>query len=201
MSAGKDITPARLEAFSDGVIAVIITIMVLELKVPEHDSLEALMGQWHTFVAYALSFLLVAEYWMNHQLLFHMIRRVDTRTLWTNLLLLFTISLIPLFTGFMSEHQMSPFSTAAYSAYMVVCSFSFLLLFLAISRHFEGEGEEARCKRRAGIMKSAAAIALYGLAVPVALYQPFAALALNFMVGGLYFVPTAWLERKENPKG
>ncbi|MBI1216249.1 MAG: DUF1211 domain-containing protein [Alphaproteobacteria bacterium] len=191
----RDIAPGRLEAFSDGVIAIIITIMVLELKVPHRDTLESLLDQWPVFLSYALSFVMVAEYWMNHQLLFHLVKKVDNRILWSNLLLLFSISLIPFFTGFMGENHISPFSTAAYSGWMLVCSLSFMVMFLSVARHF-GRGEEARCMRRAGIIKNAVATLLYVLAVPAAYVYPALSLCLNVAVAMMYFLPNSWLEKK-----
>ena len=195
----KEITPARLEAFSDGVIAIIITIMVLELKVPHHDTLEGFLEQWPVFVSYALSYVMVAEYWMNHRLLFHVVRKVDNRILWTNLLMLFAMSLIPFFTAFMGENHFSAFSTAAYSAYMLFCAVAFNILFLALSRHFGAETEEARCLRKAGLVKSLVAILVYALAVPAAFLSPALSICMNIVVATLYFLPNSWMEKK--PKG
>ncbi|TAL27094.1 MAG: DUF1211 domain-containing protein [Alphaproteobacteria bacterium] len=197
MANTEKITSTRLEAFSDGVIAIIITIMVLELKIPRQDTLEGLLAQWPIFVSYFLSFILVAEYWMNHHLLFHLIRHVDNRLLWSNLLVLFCISLIPFFTGFMGENHISAFSVAAYSAWSMVCAISFMVLLTAVFRHVDMQEEDKRCLRQAAILKCIIAIALYGLAVAAAPYSPMAALALNFIVAVLYFLPTTWLEKKE----
>ena len=198
-NAAREITPSRLEAFSDGVIAIIITIMVLELKVPHHDTLEGFLEQWPVFLSYALSYVMVAEYWMNHHLLFHLVRKVDNRILWSNLLMLFAMSLIPFFTAFMGENHFSAFSTAAYSAYMMCCSIAFNILFLALFRHFGAKTEEARCLRRAGLFKSLTAIAVYALAVPAAFLSPLLSLGMNIFVATIYFLPTSWMEKK--PKG
>jgi uncharacterized membrane protein len=195
-AAKEKITPTRLEAFSDGVIAIIITIMVLELKVPHHDTFADLAAQWPVFVSYALSFLLVAEYWMNHHMLFHLIRHVGDRLLWSNLLVLFCISLIPFFTGFMGENHISAFSVAAYSAWCLVCAISFMILLTAAFRHVDMKEEDKRCLRQAAILKCGIAITLYGIAVLVAPYSPMTALALNFVVAVLYFLPNTWLERE-----
>jgi uncharacterized membrane protein len=192
----RDITPARLEAFSDGVIAIIITIMVLELKVPHRDTWDSLLAQWPVFMSYGLSFLLVAEYWMNHHQLFHLLSRVGTRILWSNLLLLFCISLIPFFTGFMGENHISAFSTAAYSAWCLVCAVAFFILLQAIFRRVNIEEEEKRCLWRAMLIRCFSAQALYAAATVTALYSPSAALALNFVVAALYFIPNAWMEKK-----
>ena len=193
---GRDLTPTRLEAFSDGVIAIIITIMVLELKIPHEETLEALMAQWHVFVSYFLSFLLVAEYWLNHHMLFHLIKRVDNRILWSNLLLLFTTSLIPFFTGYMGENQISSFTIAAYSFWCFVCAVSFFVLITAIFRHVDMNDEEKRCMRRAALAKVFVAMGLYLLACFISFKSPYAALGLNFIVAAMYFLPNAWLEKK-----
>ncbi|MEZ0225392.1 MAG: TMEM175 family protein [Alphaproteobacteria bacterium] len=198
MAAAKEkITPTRLEAFSDGVIAIIITIMVLELKVPHQDTLAGLAAQWPIFISYALSFLLVAEYWMNHHMLFHLIRHVGDRLLWSNLLVLFCISLIPFFTGFMGENHISAFSVAAYSAWAMVCAISFMVLLTAVFRHVDMKEEDKRCLRQAALLKCCIAIVLYGLAVVAAPYSPMTALALNFVVAIMYFLPNTWLEKRE----
>ena len=192
---GKPVTPARLEAFSDGVIAIIITIMVLELKVPHEASLHGISALWPVFLSYALSFLLVAEYWINHHMLFHMVRKVTNRILWSNLFLLFCTSMIPFFTAFMGENSINPFSTAAYSAWCCVCAVAFLNLLSAIFPHFE-ENEDTRCFQRAARIKSVIAIGLYALAAAAALWQPALALGLNFAVAVMYFLPNAWLEKR-----
>lgn len=192
----KEITPTRLEAFSDGVIAIIITIMVLELKVPQEETLEALLGQWHVFVAYLLSFLLVAEYWLNHHMLFHMVRHVDNRILWSNLFLLFTTSLIPFFTGYMAENHISAFTISAYSLWSFVCAVSFFVLLVAVFRHVDLKVEDKRCMRRAAILKVCVAMGLYLLAAVIAYKSSYVALALNFAVAVMYFLPNAWLEKK-----
>lgn len=171
--------------------------MVLDLKVPHHDTLEDLLAQWPVFVSYALSYVMVAEYWMNHHLLFHLAKRVNNRILWSNLLLLFTLSLIPLFTAFMGENHFSVFSTAAYSAYMLVCATAFNILFFALSPHLGETGPEARCRRKAGLVKSFTAITAYALAIPAAFFSPCLALAMNIFVAILYFLPNSWLEHKQ----
>jgi len=189
-------SPTRLEAFSDGVIAIIITIMVLELKVPKEETLDALLGQWHLFVSYLLSFILVAEYWLNHHMLFHMAKRVDNRLLWSNLVLLFCTSLIPFFTGYMAENKISGFTVGAYSFWSFVCAGSFLYLVTSIFRHVDMKDEDKRCLRRASVFKAVVAMGLYLTAAFVALANPYIALLLNFAVAAMYFLPNAWIEKK-----
>src|SRR5262249_6567282 len=107
--------PGRLEAFSDGVIAILITIMVLELKVPASHEPAALLALWPVMLSYLLSFLVVAIYWVNHHRLFHHAREVNNLVLWTNMAFLFCISLIPFGTAYMGENRFTPFSTALYA--------------------------------------------------------------------------------------
>src|SRR5574343_1900548 len=101
MSIGRN----RLEAFSDGVLAIIITIMVLELKIPHGESLEDLVALWPVFISYVLSFVYVGIYWNNHHHLFHAVQKVNGKTLWANILLLFWLSLVPFTTGWMGENH------------------------------------------------------------------------------------------------
>jgi uncharacterized membrane protein len=188
-------SPARLEAFSDGLFGIIITVMVLELKTP-HDTLPALLGQWPLFTSYVLSFLVAAEYWVNHHMLFHLVRRVDTRILWSNLLLLFALTLIPFFTDFMEENHLSAFSVAAYSGWCLVCAICFTVLLLAVFRHVDMKDEDRRCMRQAALVKCFVAQLLYLAAVFVAFRSAFGALALNFVVAAMYFLPNAWIEKR-----
>ena len=197
MATKEKISPTRLEAFSDGVIAIIITIMVLELKIPQHDTAGELLAQWPVFVSYALSFLLVAEYWVNHHMLFHRVKHVDDSILWSNLLMMFCISLIPFFTGFMGENHISPFSVAVYSGWCCLCAASFVILLLAIFRQVDMSEHDKSCLRRAAIIKGFVAQTLYaGGAVTAWCWSPAAALVLNFIVITMYFLPNSWLEKK-----
>ena len=134
MAVEKDLSPARVEAFSDGVIAIIITIMVLELHVPQDHTLNGLLGLWQTFASYALSYLLVAIYWINHHHLFSMVKRVDLGILWSNILLLFVLSLVPFFTAFVGQSKGSPFAVLLYAGIMFSGGLSFMVLKVAIAR-------------------------------------------------------------------
>jgi len=127
------VTKNRLESFSDGVIAIIITIMVLELHPPHEPSLVALLKLWPTFLSYVLSFVIVAIYWVNHHHLFHLVRKVDTRILWTNMNLLFWLSLFPWVTGYMGETRASPLAVSLYSFIAFACGVSSNLLRQCVS--------------------------------------------------------------------
>ena len=125
----------RLEAFSDGVIAVIITIMVLELKVPRDTTLTSLRSLMPQFLSYLLSFMVVAIMWVNHHHMMHSARRADARLLWSNNTLLFWMSLVPFVTAYMGNNHRDPRAVALYGIVLTLCSVSFLLLRMAIIQH------------------------------------------------------------------
>src|SRR5689334_1915743 len=125
-------TKARLEAFSDGVIAILITIMVLELKVPHGADLAALRPLLPTFLAYVLSFVYLGIYWNNHHHLLHALSYVKASVLWSNLHLLFWLSLVPFVTGWMGENHFAPVPTALYGAVMVAAALAYTVLVRAI---------------------------------------------------------------------
>src|SRR5947208_7036652 len=111
----RNVSPARLESISDGVIAVIITIMVLELHAPEVATVPALLGLWPPFAIYLVSFLFLATFWVSHRYMFSLMRRVDERVLWSNMALLFMLSLIPFSTAFFGRIRLAALSTAVYA--------------------------------------------------------------------------------------
>src|SRR5512139_312939 len=131
----------RLEAFSDGVLAIIITIMVLELKVPHDASLAALEALWPVFFSYILSFVYVGIYWNNHHHMMHVTERVSGSVLWANLHLLFWLSLLPFSTGWMGENHFARWPTMAYGANLLLCAAAYFLL---EQRIIAAEGPEGR---------------------------------------------------------
>jgi uncharacterized membrane protein len=183
----------RLEAFSDGVIAIIITIMVLELKVPHGDTPDAVLALWPTFLSYALSFFLVAIYWVNHHQLFSRVERVSHDILWGNNLLLFCISLIPFVTAYVGDNHLSAFPVALYSGVMFVCGVAFLILAKIIVRSAPDDVELVALDRRAA-RKNMIALAIYAFGVVVAYIHPAATLVCIAAVAVMYFRPTRWLE-------
>jgi uncharacterized membrane protein len=187
--------PARLEAFSDGVIAIIITIMVLELKAPHGSDPSALLVLWPTFLSYALSFVMVAIYWLNHHLLFHEVKRVDNAVLWSNMFWLFCLSLIPFATAYMGENRLAPFPTALYASTLLLAGLSYVPMRRAVEVHLKDEPQYARMSRRAAA-KNYISLVVYAVAVPLAYVHPALTLALAGLVGAIYFLPNAWLERK-----
>src|SRR5271169_5675665 len=138
----------RLEAFSDGVIAVIITIMVLELKVPRDTTLSSLRSLAPQFLSYLLSFLVVAIMWVNHHHLLHSARRADARLLWSNNTLLFFMSLVPFVTAYMGNNCWDPRAVALYGFVLALCSISFFLLRWAIIQHHRDNPEMVEYHRR-----------------------------------------------------
>jgi uncharacterized membrane protein len=194
MLGDEPLTPGRLEAFSDGVIAIILTIMVLELKAPESADPGTLLHEWPIFVSYVISYFYVAVYWINHHHLFHRVKRVDLPILWANVALLFFMSLIPFFTEWMESTRLSPFPTAVYAATMMVAGAAFSVLDRVIARQGISEEELVRL-RRAAQRKNLIAIAIYAVAIPVAFYRSVLSLALIFLVALLYAVPSLWVER------
>src|SRR5437763_10120021 len=125
----------RLEAFSDGVIAILITIMVLELKIPEGDTLEALRPLTPVFLTYTMSFIYLGIYWSNHHHMLHATDRVNGKILWANLHLLFWLSLVPFVTGWMGENHFAPVPTAVYGVVLICAAAAYYILQTTIIKH------------------------------------------------------------------
>jgi len=184
--------PERLSAFSDGVIAIIITIMVLELKVPHEPTLAAVMGLWPVLASYALSYLIVALIWINHHHLVLHVRHADSLVLWTNLLLLFIVSLIPLFTEYMAAMRMARFPTALYAASFVAVDLAFMLFEGRVSRQIDPEDTSTLDARRRARRRNWIACALYAVAVPAAYLHPAVSLGIILFNALLYVAPEAY---------
>ena len=192
-------TPARLEAFSDGVIAVIITIMVLELKVPHQDGLAGLRAVLPTLCLYLISFAFTGIYWINHHQLLHRTEEADELILYANLGWLFCLSLLPFFTSYVLDKKMDSFSVALYISSMVVTGFSFLLLRLAISRRLRHAGR-FEAEDKAVERKNWLSLFVYVVAVPLAFQHPRMALGLTAFVTVIWITPTTGLKpRRERP--
>ena len=188
----QPMSPGRLETFSDGVIAIIITIMVLELKVPHGGEPELLFKVWPVFLSYGLSFLAIAIYWVNHHHLLHPLKRVNTAILWTNLFWLFCVSLIPFSTAYMGENYFTPFSTAIYAATMLLAGTAFYPMRRAVAAQLKDNPGYAAMDRRA-VWKNIASLSMYAISIPLAFVHPAITLVLVFTVAGIYFLPNAWL--------
>ena len=183
----------RLEAFSDGVIAILITIMVLELHVPEDDTLEALRPLFPILSSYALSFVFLGIYWNNHHHLFQVAGRVNGQVLWANLHLLFWLSLIPFTTAWMGGNDFSRWPVAAYGAVLWMCALSFTAVVFALRRL---HGPDSVLDAAIGSDgKGKLSLGLYTLAIPMAFVFPWAALAVYVTVALIWFIPDRRLER------
>ncbi len=185
-TAPARIGPERLLAFSDGMFSIIITIMVLELKVPHAAEPEALLEQWPLFLAYILSFLQAGIYWVNHHSLYIGVEKIDSRVLWLNLLLLFFLSLMPFATGYAGETDFAKFPTALYALVMLMPALTWNWLHQAIIRLNPAEGEVTQMAATKGYI----ALALYVAAIPLAYLSPYLSLLLILTVAVMYFLPT-----------
>ena len=183
----------RLEAFSDGVLAIIITIMVLELKVPHQPDLAALWPVLPVFQSYVVSFVYVGIYWNNHHHLLHSASRVSAAVLWANLHLLFWLSLFPFATGWMGENHFAAVPTAAYGLVLLMAAIAYYLLQWAI---LDIEGPDSRLARALGSdWKGKLSPVLYLAAIPLAFWVPYAANGLYVAVALLWLVPDRRIER------
>jgi uncharacterized membrane protein len=180
----------RLEAFSDGVLAVIITIMVLELKVPHEDGLAGLLSITPILFIYLLSFTFTAIYWVNHHHLLRRVERCDHRVLYANMAYLFAASLLPFFTSYVIEKHSDSFSVAVYAASLLFTGFCFFLLRLAVERVLQKTGELSP-EDTATQRKHLASLALYIAAIPLAHFHPHVALGAITLVTIIWIIPTA----------
>jgi uncharacterized membrane protein len=186
---GKD----RLAAFSDGVIAIIITIMVLELKVPHGADWAALRGVAPNFVAYVLSFVYLAIYWNNHHHLLHTVTRVDGLILWANSHLLFWLSLVPAATGWMGENFLSPLPTAIYGAILLMPAIAYSLLQKAIV-HQQGK-QSVLASALGRDFKGKISVLLYAAAVVLAFVDAWLSIAVYALVAVMWLIPDRRIEK------
>ena len=186
---GKD----RLAAFSDGVIAIIITIMVLELKVPHGADWAALRGVAPNFVAYVLSFVYLAIYWNNHHHLLHTVTRVDGLILWSNSHLLFWLSLVPAATAWMGENFLAPPPTAIYGAILLMPAIAYYLLQKAIV-HQQGE-HSVLASALGGDFKGKISVLLYAAAVALAFVDAWLSIAIYALVAVMWLIPDRRIEK------
>src|SRR5512135_2740197 len=176
----------RLEAFSDGVIAIIITIMVLELKVPAGADPGALRPLIPVFLSYVLSFVFVGIYWSNHHHLLQAVHHVDGRILWANLHLLFWLSLTPFVTAWMGENNFAPWPVALYGFVMLCASFAYFLLARAL---LAAHGKESALATAVGPdVKGKVSLGFYAIAVPLAFLNSWLATVLYVLVAVIWFI-------------
>lgn len=183
----------RMEAFSDGVLAIIITIMVLEMKVPHGQDLATLKPLLPTFLSYILSFVYVGIYWNNHHHLLHATRRVSGGTLWLNLHLLFWLSLFPFVTGWMGENHFAAMPSALYGAVLLMAAIAYwILVRIIIGR----EGRDSLVARAIGKdTKGVLSILLYAVAIPLAFVNAWLSLSLYVIVALMWLVPDRRIEK------
>lgn len=186
----------RMEAFSDGVLAIIITIMVLEMKVPHSDTLEALAPMVPVFFSYILSFVYVGIYWNNHHHLLHTVKRVSGPILWANLHVLFWLSLFPFATGWMGENHFAPLPTALYGVVLLMASLGYLILQWLIVFN---EGNQSLLKRAIGRdWKGKISVLFYIAAIGSAVWIPWVAQLLYVAVALMWLFPDRRIERALN---
>jgi uncharacterized membrane protein len=184
----------RIEAFSDGVVAIIVTIMVLELKVPHDPSPAALLQLAPVFSSYALSFLVVAIVWVNHHHLLHTLGAVTGRILWLNNHLLFWLSLIPFTTAYIGENHLAPLPVALYGLVLCLSGMAFDLLRREIAHEHADDPVLGPVHRRSN-RTNAISAGLYLLAVPLAWVSVWLSVAIYLLVPALYFMPGRTIER------
>jgi uncharacterized membrane protein len=191
--SGPGMSKGRMEAFTDGVIAIIITIMVLELKVPAGHDLAALAASLPVFLAYVLSYINVGLYWNNHHHLMQAVERVNGRALWANLFLLFWLSLVPFVIRWMDESDFTALPTAAYGVVLAMAAIGYFWL----------QREVIACNGPDSVLAAAIgedrkghlSLALYILAIPLAFISPWIAIALYVAVAAMWFIPDRRIEK------
>lgn len=193
-------TSARLEAFSDGVIAIIVTIMVLELRAPAQPTWPALLKVAPTFLSYGLSFLVVAIMWVNHHHFIHAVHEVTARLLWSNLNLLFWMSLVPFVTEFLGKNHLQPMPVALYALDLSLCGGSFWLLRTELVRQDRNDAYLSEYHARVQ-HKNLFSASLYLLAAPLAYVTVYASFFIFGLIPALYFLPEKKLASSAEPMG
>lgn len=186
-------TRNRLEAFSDGVLAILITIMVLEMKVPHEATWAALSPVLPTFLSYTLSFAYLAIYWNNHHHMMHAVKQVDGRIMWANMRLLFWLSLVPFTTGWLGENGFAKVPSALYGFNLLLSALAYFKLQNTIIR---SQGADSELKRAVGNdWKGKASLTLYVLGIAIGFYNQWLAMAVYVAVAIIWFVPDQRIEK------
>ena len=187
-------TKGRLEAFSDGVIAIIITIMVLELKVPHEETLSGLLPLWPVFLSYVLSFIHIGIYWNNHHHMLTAVRHVSGGALWANLHLLFWLSLIPFATAWMGENHFADATVAIYGFVLLMSAIAYYILAHQLISIHGRDSEFARALGRdqKGVISALA----YLVAVPIAFFYPVVSMLLYSCVAAMWLIPDRRFESR-----
>jgi uncharacterized membrane protein len=186
----------RVEAFSDGVIAIIITIMVLEMRAPHGDDFSALRELFPVFISYILSFIYIGIYWNNHHHMFHAVSKVNGAGLWANLHLLFWLSVIPFVTGWMGENHFSALPVSLYGFVLLMAAISYYILSHILIKH---HGKDSKLARAFGSdFKGKISVVIYAVAVPLSFFQSGLAFALYVLVALMWLVPDRRIENVLN---
>jgi uncharacterized membrane protein len=184
----------RLEAFSDGVIAIIITIMVLELKVPHHADIASLLELYPTFLSYVLSFIYVGIYWNNHHHTMQVVESVNGAILWANMNLLFWLSLLPFATGWMGENHLSRWPVTLYGLVLLMNSISYGILIVALIRH---HGKDSLLAKAVGRdWKGYSSTVIYSVAVALTWVNSWISFSLYVFVACMWFIPDRRIENE-----
>jgi uncharacterized membrane protein len=193
------VTKDRLVAFSDGVIAVIITIMVLEMKIPAGVSVAALKPVLPTFLVYVLSFVNVGIYWNNHHHLLYACERIDGRVMWSNLFLLFWLSLFPFTTGWMGENHFAALPTALYGAVLIMAAIAWTILQQSL---IAANGQDSTLARAVGNdIKGRVSLLLYAIAIGLAFVNQWISDALYVTVAVIWLIPDRRIESRVTGSG
>ena len=182
-----------MEAFSDGVIAIIITIMVLELRAPHDTNLAGLRPLVPVFASYVMSFIYVGIYWNNHHHLLHVTEHIDGRALWANLHLLFWLSLIPFVTAWMGENHFAQWPVALYGFVLFAAAIAYTILVRVL---LAAPGNELLASALGSDFKGKISMVFYVLAIPLAFVRPWLACALYITVAAMWLIPDRRIERK-----
>jgi len=185
----------RLEAFSDGVFAILITILVLELKIPHGDDLAALRPLVPVFLTYILSFVYLGIYWNNHHHMLQATRHVNGKVLWANLHLLFWLSLVPFTTGWMGENHFASLPTAVYGIVLLCSAIAYTILQTLLVSHHKGENAELRAAVGSDFKGKVSAL-IYLVAIPLAFVNEWIADALYIAVAAIWLVPDNRIESR-----
>ena len=186
----------RLEAFSDGVLAIIITIMVLELKVPHGDSWGSLKPLLPVFISYGLSFVYVGIYWNNHHHMFQAVQKIDGSVLWSNAFLLFWLSLTPFVTGWMGENHFTTLPVALYGFVLFMCGVAYYILARCLM-HIHGRNS-AFSKALGSDRKGKISLLIYLLGIGLSFIHPLVGFALYVLVALIWFVPDKRFEKNND---
>jgi uncharacterized membrane protein len=189
----------RLLAMTDGVVAIIITIMVLELKIPEQPTLAALAAEWPVLLSYALSFVYIGIYWNNHHHYFHLVRHVNGALLWANFHLLFWLSLVPFATAWMGEQDFAPVPTAVYGVALFLPAIAWKMMQAVIIRADGGAGRSALGQLLGRDLKGMVSPFLYGAGIALSFVAEWAALLCYAAVAVMWIVPDRRIERLVEP--